>query len=47
MYLAIPEYAYTGIFSHPLGQLYIQEQQVRLMVFDPEEEKIIRWIPVP
>jgi len=45
LYLAIPERAYDGIFSSPIGQLIIEKQELRLIVFDDESERIIRWLP--
>jgi len=44
LYLAIPSYSYEGIFSKPLGQLAIEEMQLRLIVFDENEQRILRWI---
>jgi hypothetical protein len=44
LYLAVPERVYKGIFSNPLGLLTLSRQQLCLIVFDEEEERVIRWI---
>ncbi|MDM8536236.1 element excision factor XisH family protein [Desulfobacterales bacterium HSG17] len=45
LYLAIPERTYENIFSTDLGQLFLEDTFIRLMVFDEEKEAIIKWIP--
>lgn len=45
LYLAIPEIAYTGIISETLGKQIITDYEVKLVVFDPDAEEIIQWIP--
>ena len=45
LYLAIPERAYKGIFSEPLGQLISSRQRLQMAVFHEDEERIIQWIP--
>ena len=44
LYLALPTWAYESLFEEPLGQLLLKNQRLRLIVFDPEQETIIRWI---
>ena len=44
LYLAIPKAAWEGIFSEELGQLMIERQHLRLIVFDVKTERIIKWI---
>lgn len=44
LYLAIPEFAYTDVFTDLLGNLIVKRQQLRLIVFDEERKEIIRWI---
>jgi glucose-6-phosphate 1-dehydrogenase len=44
LFLAIPKRAYESIFSEHLGQLIINRIQIRLIVFDEKEARIIRWI---
>lgn len=45
LYLAVPQDAYAGVFVEPLGQLMVSREQVRLLVFDQNEEMIIQWMP--
>ena len=44
IYLAVPQRAFTGIFSLRMGQIVIADQKVALLVFDPQQEVIIRWL---
>ncbi|NJS41152.1 XisH protein [Candidatus Gracilibacteria bacterium] len=44
LYLAIPANLYDNKFQTPLAQLMIQKNQVNLLVFDPIQEVIERWI---
>lgn len=44
LYLAITQRAWEGIFSEPLGQLILERQRLRLIVFDAKTERIIKWI---
>ncbi|WP_427157462.1 XisH family protein [Aliinostoc sp. HNIBRCY26] len=44
LYLAVPLVTYTDFFSRQLPQLSIQEYQLKLLVFDPENEVIAQWI---
>ncbi|MBW4511114.1 MAG: XisH family protein [Scytonematopsis contorta HA4267-MV1] len=43
LYLAIPSDIYRSFFTLELPRLLIQRYQVRLIVFDPEEEAIVKW----
>lgn len=45
LYLAVPERVYKNIFSNLLGQLVLNRQQLRLIVFDESQTKVVRWIP--
>ena len=45
LYMAVPVYAYNGIFQEPLGQLMVVKEQLRLTVFDEVQRRIDRWIP--
>ncbi len=42
--LAIP-FDVAAIFKEPLGQLLVESNLVRAIIFDPVEEVITRWIP--
>ncbi len=43
LYLAIPRDTYRSFFALELPKLLIQRYQVRLIIFDPEEEAIVTW----
>ncbi|NJO52721.1 MAG: fatty-acid oxidation protein subunit alpha [Leptolyngbyaceae cyanobacterium RM2_2_4] len=43
LYLAIPADAYRDFFTLELPRLLVQRYQVRLIVYDPEEEVITQW----
>lgn len=44
LYLAVPEEVYNGILSEPLGQLVMIGVNIRLLLFEPDLRKVIRWI---
>ncbi|NEQ38145.1 MAG: fatty-acid synthase [Okeania sp. SIO3I5] len=45
LYLAIPESVFSDFFSEELPQSVIQFNRVKLLVFQPETEEIVQWIP--
>lgn len=45
LYLAVTAAAYQGILSEAIGRLAIKRANVSLLVFSPEKEEIVRWIP--
>jgi hypothetical protein len=44
LYMAVPEAAYEGILSEPIGQIAIERLKIKLLIFDPFKEEIVRWI---
>ena len=44
LYLAIPEEAYEGIFQEILGMNITQKYGLKLLVIDPETERIVEWV---
>lgn len=44
LYMAVPVSAYRGILSEEIGIQTLKHNQIRLLVFDPEREEIVRWI---
>jgi hypothetical protein len=44
LYLAITEDTYEGIFSEPMGQIVLADGKMNLMVFNPSQEVIVKWI---
>ncbi|NER93283.1 MAG: fatty-acid oxidation protein subunit alpha [Symploca sp. SIO1B1] len=43
LYLAIPNDAYESFFSKRFTQRSIESNQIKLIVFKPENEEIIKW----
>ncbi|MEG4344734.1 hypothetical protein QUB70_15760 [Microcoleus sp. A003_D6] len=33
-----------SIFEEPIGQLMIEDEKLKLIVFDPNQEAIVKWI---
>jgi hypothetical protein len=44
LYLAVPKRSYESIFTEKLGQLILKRLQIKLLVFDEEERRIVQWI---
>ena len=44
LYLAIAEDVYQDFFQRPAIQEIITDQQINLIVFDPNSEEILQWI---
>ncbi len=42
--LAIPSAAYDGIFSEALGETVQNTFDLKLVVYDPDAEEIVKWI---
>ncbi|OQX01721.1 MAG: fatty-acid synthase [Desulfobacteraceae bacterium IS3] len=45
LYLAVPERTFEAVFTIELGQLFLEDNFIRLIVFDDEKEVITKWIP--
>src|SRR5208283_592294 len=44
LYLAVPRRTYEGLLVEPFGQLIVTRLEIRLLVFDDAQEKVIAWI---
>jgi hypothetical protein len=44
LYLAIREAIFVDVFAEPLGQVLLENRRVRLVVFDPQAEVILKWV---
>ena len=44
VYLAVSRDVFDGIFSEPFGQLIVRRLELKLIVFDEEQERIVQWI---
>ena len=45
LYLAVPKETQKEIFEEPIGQLMLKNNRARLIIFDPNQEVILQWIP--
>ena len=44
LYLAIREEIYLDFFSEPIVQIVLTNHPIKLIIFDPIEEVIVKWI---
>jgi hypothetical protein len=44
LYLAVRREVYDGLLTERFGQLIVTELQLRLLVFDEEQERVVQWI---
>ena len=45
LYLAIRDSVFITLFEEPIGTLLIESEELKLLIFNPETERIIQWIP--
>lgn len=45
LYVAVRSKVFHDLFEEPIGQMILANGRLRLIVFDPEQRKVIRWIP--
>ncbi|RCJ23504.1 fatty-acid oxidation protein subunit alpha [Nostoc sp. ATCC 43529] len=43
LFLAVPLSTYKSLFSRDFAQISVQEYQVKLIVYDPNDEVIVQW----
>jgi hypothetical protein len=43
LYLAVPVNAYDSFFNEELARISLADYQIKLLVFDPEQEVILLW----
>jgi hypothetical protein len=44
LYLAVPRRVHESVLSEAFGRLVVTRLQLRLLVFDEQQEKVITWI---
>lgn len=44
LYLAIRAEIYHDLFSEPIGQLLLNNKQIKLIVFNPKTQELVKWI---
>lgn len=45
LYLAVSSQSYAGILSEKIGILTLAQGKISVLIFDPEREEIVKWIP--
>ena len=45
LYMAVRDVVYTSLFEEPIGQLLIEDQNLKILVFNVEKEVIVKWKP--
>lgn len=45
LYLAVREAVYRSLFDEPIGKILLHNHRLKLLVFDPQQEVIVEWIP--
>jgi hypothetical protein len=43
LYLAIRDVVYSSFFEEPIGQILIEDENLKLIIFDAEKEEILQW----
>lgn len=44
LYLAIREEVYNDLFAEPIGQLLLNNKQIKLIIFDSDKQELVGWI---
>ena len=44
LYLAVPSFSYDSFFTLEFTQLIIKNNNLKLIIFDPDDEVIVQWI---
>jgi hypothetical protein len=44
LFLGVPERVFDTLLAEPLGQLVIAEVGLRILVFDTQQQKVVRWV---
>lgn len=45
LYLAVPVETYESFFRLEFGQIVIRRYHLKLLVYDPHQEVIVKWLP--
>lgn len=44
LYLAVRKAIFHELFEEPIGKLLLESEHIRLIVFDPQREVIVKWV---
>ena len=45
LYLAVTDEVYKSVFEEEVGQILLEDQVIRLITFNTDQEEIVQWIP--
>jgi hypothetical protein len=45
LYIAVQITVFNSLFEGPLGELLLRNSRVRLIVFDPLLDEVVKWVP--
>ena len=45
LYLAIREAVFIDVFEEPIGSILLEHERIRLIIFNPDTEEVVKWIP--
>lgn len=43
LYMAVRDVVYHSLFEEPIGQILIEDEQLKIIVFNLEQEVIVEW----
>ena len=43
LFLAVSNEVWRNVFEEPIGELLLARKRLRVLVFDPREEEIVKW----
>jgi XisH protein len=44
LYLAVRQATYEELFTEPIGTLLMENEGIRLLIFDPQQRRVVQWI---
>lgn len=44
LYLAVPLFTYQEFFAEEVVRISIEENAVKLLIFDPDSQEVVQWI---
>lgn len=45
LYVALPHIMLEAMLDEPIGKMLLRNKRLRVLLFDPQQERILRWIP--
>lgn len=45
LYLAVRQAVFDDLFEEPIGKILLENKRLKIIVFDPQKEIIVKWIP--